>query len=366
MRYIGNKTRLIPFILEAVQRLVPRPGIACGPFAGTASVSQALKGAGWAVHSGDLMAFSYALQVARVELDRIPDFSRAILAELEGGEGLRGGGSAYARLLERLERLPSSHGFITENYSPAGESGARFGRMYFTQRNAGAIDAVRERITDWMKAGRLDRRQSQLLIATLVEAADRVANTTGVYASFVKSWQPNARKRLELRPLGPTGRRNGGRRCTAFLGEAIDRVSSAGTIDLLYLDPPYNERQYPAYYHLPELIASGWDPPPQLRGKTGLIPDGSLRSDWCRRDRCEAALTELLAGADARHILLSYNDEGLLESDRIEAIFREAGDPDTYRRLNRRYRRYRSDGDGPDRTYARDRVREQLHYVRRA
>ncbi len=365
MRYIGNKTRLIPFILEAVQRLVPQPGIACDPFAGTASVSHALKRAGWAVHSGDLMAFSYALQVARVELDRIPGFPRTILAELEDDDGPRGG-TAYARLLERLERLPSSHGFITENYSPAGESGARFGRMYFTPRNAGAIDAVRERITDWMEAGRLDRRQSQLLIATLVEAADRVANTTGVYASFVKSWQPNARRRLELRPLGPTGRRNSGRRCTAFLGEAIDRVYSAGTIDLLYLDPPYNERQYPAYYHLPELIASGWDPPPQLRGKTGLIPDGSLRSDWCRRGRCEAALTELLAGADARHILLSYNDEGLLKSDRIEAIFREAGDPDTYRRLNRRYRRYRSDGDGPDRTYARDRVREQLHYVRRA
>ena len=63
MRYIGNKTRLIPFILEAVQRLVPQPGIACDPFAGTASVSHALKRAGWAVHSGDLMAISYAQQV---------------------------------------------------------------------------------------------------------------------------------------------------------------------------------------------------------------------------------------------------------------------------------------------------------------
>ncbi len=364
MRYIGNKTRLIPFILETVRRLQPSGGIACDPFAGTASVSRALKSDGWTVHAGDLMAFSYALQVARVELDRTPRFPARLL---DGSEGAGPKATiTYARIRAHLSDLPGARGFISEHYSPAGRAGRRHGRMYFTPENAGSIDAIRHRIADWAADRRLGDAESQFLIATLVEAADRVANTTGVYASFVKSWQPNALRPLDLRPLRPAPRRDGTPASTAFLGDAVRRVASVGTVDLLYLDPPYNARQYPAYYHIPELIASGWSHAPQLRGKTGLIPDDALRSDWCRRDRCEAALRELLDRADARHVLLSYNDEGLLGPDVIEGVFRGAGVSDSYRRVGRPYKRYRSDGDGPDRTYRRDRVREQLHYVRRA
>ena len=362
MRYIGNKTRLVPFILETVERLQPQAGVACDPFAGTASVGRALKSGGWTVHSGDLMAYSYALQVARVALDRTPRFPARLL---ESERSSAGRWTSYKRLLAYLESLPARTGFISEHYSPAGRAGGRHGRMYFTPANAATIDAAREEIETWRTEERLDPQRCQFLIATLIEAADRVANTTGVYASFVKSWQPNARRNLELRPLRPTARRKPGRPCTAFRGEAADLVASVGSVDLLYLDPPYNERQYPAYYHIPELIASGWAAPPELRGKTGLIPDEDLRSDWCRRDRCEAALRELLERADARHVLLSYNDEGLLSAELIAALFRETGSPDSYRRVGMEYRRYRSDGDGPDRSYARDRVRERLHYVRR-
>jgi adenine-specific DNA-methyltransferase len=363
VRYIGNKTRLVPYILDVVGQVQPEAGVACDPFAGTASVSKALKEQGWTIRSGDLLAFSYALQVAHVELDGTPRFPASLIQDAEERGPERS--LAYTRLLTHLSGLPPRHGFISEHYSPAGRSGARHGRMYFTPGNAGAIDAVREQIAAWSREKRLDPARSQFLIATLVEAADRVANTTGVYASFVKSWQPNARRELELRPLTPTSRRNGGRPSTAYLGEAEELVASVGTVDLLYLDPPYNERQYPAYYHVPEVIAAGWDPPPELRGKTGLIPDDGLRSDWCRRDRCEAALRALIDRADARHILLSYNDEGLLSADLIAAVLREAGDGDSYRRVDVEYRRYRSDGDGPSRTYLRDRVQEQLHYVRR-
>ena len=364
MRYIGNKTRLIPFILDTVERLQPKAGIACDPFAGTAAVGQALKSRGWTVHCGDLMAYSYALQVAFVELDRTPRFPSGLLAD-DRRAGVERRWLAYRSVLEHLGDLPGRHGFMREHFTPAGSAGASHGRMYFTPENGGAIDAVRECIAVWYEESRLDEKRRQFLIATLVEAADRVANTTGVYASFVKTWQPNATRKLELRPLRPTPRRGPAGRCSAFKGEAIDLVAAAGTLDLLYLDPPYNERQYPAYYHIPELIAAGWTPPPELRGKTGLIPDDSLRSDWCRRDRCENALRALLEQADARHILLSYNDEGLLETDVIEQVLCEMGEGDTYRRLGTDYRRYRSDGDGPERVYLRDSVQEQLHYVRR-
>ena len=104
--------------------------------------------------------------------------------------------------------------------------------------------------------------------------------------------------------------------------------------------------------------------PPEIRGKTGLIPDEAQRSDWCRKHRAPDALREVLEAADGRHILFSYNDEGHLDRAAIEAALRERGLPDTYAFHHRPYRRYRSDADGPRRSYLRDDVREHLHYVR--
>jgi len=344
VRYLGNKTKLVPFILDALDLLAIEPGVACDPFAGTASVSSALKAEGWQVHAGDLLASSYALQVARVELDRPPD--------------------SYASELEALGSLAGSDGFLADTYTLAGKAGREHGRMYFSPENGRRIDAIRTAIADWEAQARVGGPTAQLLIATLIEAADRVANTTGVYAAYVKTLQPNARRALELRPLVPTARANGGGPSTAFCGAATDLLDSLGTIDLLYLDPPYNTRQYSGYYHLPELLALGWFPPPEIRGKTGLIPDDHLRSDWCRSRRVGSALEEVLAATDAAHILFSYNDEGLLTRQEIEVRLRDWGQADSYRRFERPYRRYRSDSDGPRRTYSRDRVSENLHYVR--
>ena len=358
LRYIGNKTRLLPFLLAGIEELGIVGTVACDPFAGTASVGRALKLRGWRVHSGDVMALSHAFQVARVVLDRTPTYPARLLGQNSRGVSQR-------RLLDALGAIPPVHGFISEHYSPAGKASRVHGRMYFTPENAGRIDAIRERIASWSREGKIRPGPAQLLLAVLIQAADRVANTTGVYASFVKSWQPNAMRPLELRPLRPAvppGPQARG--CTAHLGPATETLARAATLDLVYLDPPYNERQYPGYYHIPELLARGWEPEPELRGKTGLIPDEELRSDWCRRGRCEQALRDVLSQADARHVLLSYNDEGLLAAERIEEIFRQHGDPDSYRRLSRGYRRYRSDADGPERRYSGDRVRESLHYVR--
>ncbi len=362
VRYIGNKTKLVPFLLETVDRLGLPPGVACDPFAGTASVGRALKLAGWRVHCGDLLALSQAFQVARVELDRTPAFPTS----LRPGSA-RTGRASYLSVLRELQETSPEHGFVTEHYTPAGTAGREHGRMYFTAQNASRIDAIRSRIGRWSAERAIDRRQESLLLATLLQAADRVANTTGVYASFVKSWQPNAMRPLELRPLRPTPPpTEGARGCTSFRGAAQDLARSVGSVDLLYLDPPYNERQYPGYYHLPELIAQGWDPPPDLRGKTGLIPDSDLRSDWCRRGRCESALRSLLDAADARHVLLSYNSEGLIASETIETIFRETGDASSFQTFGQGYRRYRSDSDRPGRRYRSDSVHELVYYVRRS
>ncbi len=356
VRYIGNKRKLIPFIREGLQRLGIEGRTACDPFAGTASVARFLKGHGYSVVTGDIMSFSFALQWAYVVVDRIPRFRRLPLEIASAADPL---GSTLAH----LNALEPRHDFIFEHYSPEGSAGVKHGRRYFTPKNAARIDAIRRRIWEWREAGHLDDDEHYILIAALLEAADRVANTTGVYAAYVKSWQPNAARPLRLRR--PNLETDTGRRCRAFQRDALDIVRAQESFDLLYLDPPYNSRQYAGYYHIPEIIAEGWfAETPKLRGKTGLPEDGNKRSDWSRRGRCERAFAQLVGAAPCRHILMSYNSEGIISERCIEAVLRERGQADSYRRLELPYKRYRSDRDSATRRYKGDRVTERLYYVR--
>lgn len=342
MRYIGNKTRLRSFIARVLRARGVRAGRAVDPFCGTASVSRSLKRAGFSVIAGDVMQYAYV-------------FARAYVQTTARPAGLNS-------LLETARALPPQHGFITEHYTPAGRPGRKHGRMYFSPENAGRIDAIRGWLHEQRSRDAISDDAYYLLLAGLIEAADRVANTTGVYAAFVKSWQPNARRPLELR-LEPVINGNG---CYAHRRDAIDLVADAGPIELLYLDPPYNTRQYPGYYHIPELIATGWfDAVPTLRGKTGLLDDADKRSEWCSRSRASAALESLLANARFKHLVLSYNAEGIIPEATIERLLRSYGRRGTYYRHAHGYKRYRADSDGENRRYKGDRVYEYLYCVSR-
>ncbi len=356
MRYIGNKRKLIPFIRDGLARLGIEGRTACDPFAGTAAVARFLKRQGYSVVTGDIMSFSFAFQWTYVVIDRPPRFA-ALRSEITTDA------DPLAATLDHLNAIEPRRDFISEHFSPEAVAGAQPGRRYFTPENAARIDAIRRRIWEWREAGRLNDDEHFVLIAALIEAADRVANTTGVYAAYVKSWQPNATKPLRLRP--PSLVTNTGRRCQAFQLDALEVVRAQGSFDLLYLDPPYNSRQYAGYYHIPEIIAEGWfRQAPKLRGKTGLPEDGNKRSDWSRRGRCEDAFAELVAAAPCRHILMSYNSEGIISEACIESVLRERGRADTYQCLELPYKRYRSDRDHENRRYKGDRVTERLYYVR--
>ncbi|HEU4641423.1 MAG TPA: DNA adenine methylase, partial [Gemmatimonadaceae bacterium] len=242
------------------------------------------------------------------------------------------------------------------HYAPAG------GRMYFTEGNAERIDAVRRRLHEWRTAGAIGDDAYYLLLAALIEAADRVANTAGVYAAYIKAWQPNATRPLSLVPLPPV---RGARGCSAHRADAACAARAIGAVDLLYLDPPYNTRQYAGYYHVPEIIARGWfDGAPEIAGKTGLLADGGPRSAWCSPKRVGQALAELLAATGAAHVLVSYNSEGILSERMLRETLEAAAVDGKVRRFRRDYRRYRADSDHARRRYRDDRLHELLLYAR--
>ncbi len=143
-------------------------------------------------------------------------------------------------------------------------------------------------------------------------------------------------------------------------------AAALGPVDLLYIDPPYNSRQYSGYYHVPEVIARGWfESTPVLHGKTGLLRDGSQRSDWCSPRKVGNALRTLLETSGARHVLVSYNSEGLLPAPALRKILAEHSIDGSVRLFTKGYKRYRADSDREGRRYSGDRVEERLYYVRR-
>jgi adenine-specific DNA-methyltransferase len=195
-----------------------------------------------------------------------------------------------------------------------------------------------------------------VLLAAVIEGADRVANTAGVYAAYIKQWQPNA-----LRPLGviaqtPIPSRL---RCVAHQADAAQVAEALGPVDLLYVDPPYNTRQYAGYYHVPELIARGWfDVTVSLRGKTGLIADEDQRSAWCSRREAPNALRELLTATGARHVLVSYNSEGVIPDKEMRSALADAAIDGRVRRFTRLYKLYLADSVREGRRYKGDEVRD--------
>lgn len=234
--------------------------------------------------------------------------------------------------------------------------------MFFTIENGRRIDSVRTKLEQWRIADMVSDDEYYLLLACLIEAADSVANTTGVYAAFVKSWQSNALKPLRL--ADPELVVDTGLRCTASQQDANDFGRTLGFIDVLYLDPPYNTRQYSSYYHVPELLARGWfEQEPTLRGKTGLIPDDDKKSRWSIPEDCVDAFRDLIRNARARHVLLSYNSEGIIPPEAVEDVFAEFGRPGTFCKHSVDYARYRSDRDHEQRVYKANAVTEFLYTV---
>jgi len=106
--------------------------------------------------------------------------------------------------------------------------------------------------------------------------------------------------------------------------------------DILYMDPPYNHRQYGANYHLLNTIARYDEFQPA--GKTGLR--SYERSRWCIKNQVAAVCEDLISKAKFKHIFLSYNNEGLMSLDEVLRIMSKYG---RYELIEQPYQRFKAD-----------------------
>jgi len=226
-------------------------------------------------------------------------------------------------------------GFITEKYSPynGGE------RMFFTVENAQRIDYVRQRIEE-LQITEVD--DYKFLVASLLLSADAVSNVPAVYGCYLKKFKAKALKNLLLVPIH-TLAEAAAPASNVFNQDVLadTLLSQLPALDLVYLDPPYNERQYSKNYFPLNMIAL--TPLQQrqelpLKGKTG-IPESCFLSPFCRKNEVEASFEKLFKHLNTKWLFLSYNSESLVNKETMLALLGKYG---TASVIEKPYKRFKS------------------------
>lgn len=321
MRYIGSKLNLLSQLDAVVSERQPAGGIFCDIFSGTGVVGRYFKSR-FPVVSNDLLYFSYVIQYARIQLNSIPNFTEL---EKEIGDPF-----TYLNKIDGKKFNFSSDPFTALNYSSFGTEQ----RMYFTEINALHIDAVRQSIQKWLDSGLITIDGFMFLLASLIECVPSVSNIAGTYGAYLKHWDSRTAKPVFLEPIPVIDNVQKNISYNENANELIKKVSG----EVLYIDPPYNGRQYLGNYHVLESIAK-YDYP-VLEGKTGMRKDVGKISDFCKKGKVAQSFNELLANANFDFVLISYSTEGLLSEDELVAIAEKYSDPKKLKVYNFPYRRY--------------------------
>jgi adenine-specific DNA-methyltransferase len=255
LNYIGAKAKLAPWICDII-------GVACRSdprardpsnrvadlFCGSGDITMALRGRGFATTSIDAEVYATAITRAR---------ATGVLS------------AKMASLIAQINALSSgtsgsTEGAITVNYSAPSDNPAD-GRAFFTRENALRIDAARAFIARQRAEGLLDDNEFAFLVASLINSADRVANIAAVYGAFLKSFKQSALAPFRMIPIHsratrlelPSGRELPSRvRCRRLpLERAEELARLLSDVEVVYMDPPYNGRQYSKNYFVLNAIA---------------------------------------------------------------------------------------------------------------
>jgi adenine-specific DNA-methyltransferase len=323
MRYIGSKVNLLSEIRSVVDSQAPGSKVFCDIFAGTGVVGREFKPS-HEIISNDILYFSYVLNAAYNGLPRRPDFKS--LSKKLGSDPID---FLNAITVSKTELSPDD--FMALSYSPAGVDG----RLYLSVENALKIDRIRQTIARWLESGDITKSESFYFLASLIEDVPSVSNTTGTYGAFLKHWDNRALKPLTLSHLEIVESSTANQIFNADANDLIHQISG----DVLYIDTPYNGRQYSSNYHMLESLAK-YDRP-ELKGVTGTRVDKSGESAYCRKNSVYDSFDYLLRNADFCTIVMSYSSDGLLNEEQIIELMNKHGNEKSLNFRKIPYRRYK-------------------------
>lgn len=280
-RYLGNKYRLLPFITQVVNDYCKDVNIVADLFAGTGAVSSAFQDR--QIITNDILYSNYISNLAW--------FSPADYDE--------------AKITHIIEEY-NAHRVSADNYMSR-----NFADTFFSKEDCRKIGYIREDIESQYRRLALNDRERALLITSLLYAVDKIAKTCGHYDAYRKGVEYDQHLELAI-PLASHDN-NPNNQC---FNQDINLLAPNVHADLVYLDPPYNSRQYCDAYHVLENVAR-WQQP-KVYGVARKMDRANLKSAYCTKD-ATAAFEDLIANIHARYILLSYNNMENKGNDRSNA-----------------------------------------------
>ncbi len=352
MNYIGSKLSLLEFLEESINKVVDRDcDTFCDLFAGTGIVGSYFKKKGYRVIANDIQYYSYILNRHYIGNHKELNFAKLTkeIPKLKNVEAEK----RKDFVCGYLSNLRGVKGFIYKNYCLGGTKRKKVPRQYFSNENGMHCDAIRQKIESWKEQNLISDDEYYFLIATLVESVDKYANTASVYGAFLKKLKKTAQNSLVLKPAELIVNNQEHEVFNDDINKVVERING----DILYLDPPYNHRQYATNYHLLETIAK-YDNP-KIHGKTGLRDYEKQKSLYCSRSQVKNAFKDLILKAKTRYIFLSYNNEGLMTLDDVKEIMSLRG---KYGYFTKEHNRFKAD-KAENRNYKTNKTVEYLHYV---
>ena len=315
MRYLGSKESLTETIIQllAEKNINQRELTFFDAFCGMGSVADALKTTYDHIIINDTLKCATTFTLGRLYANRC----------------------TFERLgLDPFEFLNNNNStredFIYTNYSPGGSN-----RMYFSAHNAGRIDYFRFQIESWKDENRISDEEYIYLLACLMESVSDVSNTAGVYGAFLKHWDGRALKPIVFSRIDAA---NGNCPIVENHNGKIEDIVQDVDCDILYLDPPYTQNQYGTQYHLLETLILNDNP--TISRVTGSRPTGPMRSDWSKMYHVHILFDKVIAETRARHIILSYNNDGFMSKEYIESTLKRYGLENSYSCISLDYKKY--------------------------
>lgn len=349
MNYIGSKYSLLPFLDECISNITINDSnkVFCDLFSGTAIVGKYFKKKGFQIIANDIQYYSYVLckqyigNHKQLMFDGIKEEVHIVKNPID-------------EVCKYLDSISLIEGFVFNNFCKGNKKEGEEYRLYYSDYNGKKCDAIRSKIETWYIENKITENEYFFLLTTLLENIDKVANTASVYGAFLKNIKKSAQKQFIMEPAEMIYNDIDHKVFNEDANELIRKIKA----DILYLDPPYNQRQYSANYHVLETIAR-YDNP-ILKGKTGMRDYSTQKSDYCNKRKVKETFEDLIMHANTKYIFLSYNNEGLMTFEEIKDIMSKRG---KYGCLKKEYHRFKADNESQNRHIKANTTMEYLHYV---
>lgn len=272
-RYIGCKTKLLDFIENSIDAYNFEQGsVFADIFAGTGVVGHQFAQKGFKTILNDIL------------------YSNVVVYKALLGEGDI-----------NLTKVESTINFFNEIDSkkiPSNYFSEIYGKKYFAETDARKIGFIRDYIED--NKEKYTEREYHYLISCLLYSCDKIANTVGHFESFLKKEPKEYGVKLELFELPED--------CIPadIYNMDANNLSRMIKADIVYIDPPYNARQYVNFYHVLENLAR-WNKPTEFEGNSMKFKRNELKSDY-GRSKAPQLFKDLIDNLECKLIVVSYNN----------------------------------------------------------